>query len=278
MATASKRIKSLFIKHLTLCRAAETLIGIGEQAHAEGDVERLKYVGGALLRLSEGGLYSDASAFYTALALNRSQASRAQAEAVFEGIASTGSPLYRAKALLALGTNYISLRADEKSAQAYYTDAERVNPDDSLVLFMARFQRAVLASLAGAHRRALTEFEALRPLAESAARRHSFYGAAYGNSLAVVLVGVGSYSEAERLARAAASSPYARPEFQQTLGDIAARREANARRQRLAEEKRKGDLRREIQSLVIVPDPDLWTAAGLERVRDSAWVILAEGL
>jgi hypothetical protein len=263
MTTSVKTIKSLFIRNLIVCRGADRLIEIGEQAQADGDAEQLRFAGGALLKMSGGGANSDASMYYSALALNRSQASRAQAEAMLISLASTGSALYRAKALLALGTNQIMHQSDPHSAAEYYKNAEAVNSGHPLVLFMIRSQRAVMASLAGAHRHALADFKRLLPMAQSIGARLPFYEVNYINSLAEAHCRVGNLSEAAELAELACSSPLARPEFQETRDDIAAMRERINRKARLSEADRKGAYRRELHALVIKPDPDKWTADGL---------------
>jgi tetratricopeptide (TPR) repeat protein len=261
---SSKTLKTLFIRHLVVCREADRLIDLGEKAVAVRDSEKLAQVGAALSRMSEGGL-SDAGAYFSALALNNSRASRAQAEAMLERVAVQATPLFRAKALLALGGNQIE--NGNPNAKEYYEAASKINPNNLLVTFSIRSMQAVLRSLAGDHRRALDGFESLKPLARSVGARIPFYGFNFINSLSYAHLKVGNLDQADGLIKVALDSPYQCPAFDETRDEIAAVRRRRAQRPIPNEAARKAAARRALHSLLIVPPkPDPFTATGLESL------------
>lgn len=274
MNTSPITINTRFIKrlqgHIDLCNDEMRLLRLGEHAQAADKPELLASVGAQLFKMSGGGVHSDASAFYTALALNRSQTTRAQAEKILSGISETGSELFRAKSLLALGTNMLAVHGKDQEAEEYYRDAGKQKHGSWAVALLIKSQEATLASLRERYKVALAGYRELLPLADYVGKRLPIYRLHLLNNLAVAHCDAGKLIEAEGYAREALASPLGHPEFHKTFDEIGARRDAAARRERLSQERRKAAARAELNALLITPELDRWQAAGLESVLNYA--------
>lgn len=181
-------------------------------------------IGARLRETPGGGDYSGAGDLYGALALNHTPGRRAQAERLLRQVLECGGTAFRAKALLALGSNRL-LDGDLSGAVRYYHDSRRNCRDNLLTAYCATMMSIVARGLGGDHRGALAALESIRPLAALVGRYYPAYWYAYLNSLAVELGEVGKADEAMALARRAAGSVFASayPVFKGTYEGLRAR-------------------------------------------------------
>lgn len=190
----------------------DRLIDVGEQAAALHRVDILTNVSRGLSRLG----VEDASLFYGALSMNRSRANRARCSCILENIADKGSNHFRAKALVALGSNEFEI-GNHREAQGYYNEAARLS-DDPLIRLHTAEMTAQIQSLDGNHKDALQGLVATLGLAQKDSP-HYFN---HLNSLAVELNKLGRHSEALRVLQPCLASPYLSlyPEWQETAVEI----------------------------------------------------------
>lgn len=207
-------------------RLAVNLLGIAEHAYALRQFDVVNSVSHALLNTSLQRHYQSVGLFYKALSMNKggSGGDSVRARAIFELVGDEGTALYRAKAMLALGT--VSARADDRAAPSFYREALRIlssgNIFDPLTTVRTSRMTAVAKAKEGDHRGAVKDLEELLPLARTAGAAQPVMYYDYLNSLAVELGEVGRLEEARRISRRIVSSPFARvyPEWRETLDEI----------------------------------------------------------
>jgi hypothetical protein len=139
--------------------------------------------------------------------------------------------------MLALGTNSIAV-SDHKSATNCYRELQMLSRDrifDPMTLYIASRMTAVMKSIEGDHRGALTGLEKMFPLVRMASLQQSYAYYDYLNTLAVELTEAGRLAEARNAAQIALASPfaYAYPEWRDTLDEIE-HRELRASRSTIA--------------------------------------------
>jgi hypothetical protein len=203
-------------------RLLAELVREGERGQALRNAEGLGLTSRRVLDLPLGEDAYWIGKYYEALAANR-LGNRAFAEAneILIEVSDHGPELFRAKALVAIGTN-LYYSGDRKAALQFYRDADRIARSCEYgglkAVTVIRFQIAVIAYVEGDHRGALTGFEALWPLAlqlglECPATLHHYY-----NNLAVTLAASNRLDEALCFAGPIAESPFsaAYPEWEAT--------------------------------------------------------------
>jgi tetratricopeptide (TPR) repeat protein len=262
MSTSAKRIKRLYINHLRLC-GAERLILEGETAANRHDAHELRRVGTELLAASRGGDFIHAGAFYTALANNRTEGGREDAERTLLSLAFSGPALWRSKSIFALAGNRIELDLQSgheikpnRYNQEYYDRALTLSLSiehpalKDIVEYTARSMQATLLSLAGDYKRALADFEKLQRLALNVGQTSPFYSANYFNDLAYVNLKLRNFDEAEGYVRLALSNPQASKNVRETADELAAIRLTRSQQSQESETRRQWNARRRIGNAI----------------------------
>jgi tetratricopeptide (TPR) repeat protein len=203
---------NLFIFHLL---SIEGLIQLADNAAALHRVELLQETSHALSRLGA----DEASLFYHALADGRAQANRTRSEGVLVEIAETGSELFKAKSLLALGTNSFEA-GDHQSAKQFYDEAQRLSTN-ALISLHVQEMKAQIASRDGNHKQALNLLTNTPGLAQAG----FVHRLNHLNSLSVELNHAGRHDEARATLAPCLSSPFAvyYPEWTDTAKEIRSR-------------------------------------------------------
>jgi hypothetical protein len=211
--TTSKTKSNLFILYLT---SIERLIQLADTAAALHRVELLRETSHALSRLGA----DEAGGFYQALADGRSQSNVVRSRGILQELSDYASPMWRAKAMLALGTNQFEI-GDHRAAETLYRESMKVCPGDSLTRLHVAEMTAQILSFEGNHKGALRLLSDTLWLAQKGSPH--YYN--HLNSLAVELQATGRAIAAQNVIRAALASPYAPfyPEWSETAKEIRSR-------------------------------------------------------
>ncbi len=253
---ATSNNKNLFINHL---------IETGFQAACARDRACLLRVGAALLSQAEA--LSEAGLYFQALGLNASAANRAQVRAILERVSASRSDALRAHALLALGTTYFDER-DYICALRYYSGAVRACARPEIV-FHARNNLAVICGEEGNYN--LSD-ELLQSKLLLGAQLHPALHFSTLNNLASSLLQLGQISEAARVFRPVAASPFFQlyREWGDTAREIERETRAQERRGQIVDlasrrQESRGAIVAEVVGLVYRA-----SMAGLRRIRECA--------
>jgi tetratricopeptide (TPR) repeat protein len=164
--------------------------------------------------------------YYRALSLNRGgRGDITSAESLFEKAADSGSTLYKARAMAALGTNCLA-SGDANCAMSFYREVmailARDRVPDPMTCYVATRMTAVIRGMNGDHRGALADLEKMFPLVRIASSQQPYAYYDYLNTLAVELCEAGRLEEARRASEIALASPFASayPEWRETRGEI----------------------------------------------------------
>ncbi len=205
---------------------ATKLTSIGDHAYSIRQPETVGDVGQLLLSLPLSRQMESAGAYYQALSLNRfGDGDTVRAGNLFEQVADNGSFRYRARAMLALGTNSLGM-GDGRTAMSFYREVMRIlareRVFDPVILSMTRKMITVIRGMSGDHHGAVADLESMFPLARVAGALLPYTYYDYLNSLAVELGEVGRLAEARRASEIALSNPFATryPWMRETLEDI----------------------------------------------------------
>src|SRR6185503_15036899 len=183
IVSCGRLLEHIVAKHLaqtvhsqqTFIKLTNELIPLAEHALAMRDLQALEDVGRILMNLpveaaQQVGLY------YHAYAINRSQ--KDEAKCLLETVADNGTTAYRARAIQTLG-GIFHLAGELGEALRFQLEALRAASDKNAqslqTALMARGEIAIVRSLAGDHRGALSDFEKLWPLVYQVAKQHPFY-------------------------------------------------------------------------------------------------------
>jgi hypothetical protein len=219
----------------TLAELAARLVSAADEAYSIRRLDLVNSAGELLLHLPLSRRLESIGHYYIALALNRGGlGDTVGASRLFERVAENASLRYRAKALLAMGTNFV-MAGDERTAVSLYHEAMRIAiRDDAFdpVSFCGAAQMtAVIKGMNGDHRGAIVDLERSFPLARVAGslRPHTYY--AYLNALSVELAEAGSLEQARRASEIALTSPFspAYPEWQETFDEITLKQRSASR-------------------------------------------------
>ena len=205
---------------------ATKLASVGDHAYSIRQPDIVGNVGQLLLSLPLSRHIESAGHYYQALSLNQfGYGDTVRAGALFEQVADNCSFRYRARAMLALGTNSLGI-GDQRTAMSFYWEAMRIVARerifDPVILLMARRMTTVIRGMSGDHRGAVADLESMFPLARMAGALLPFTYFDYLNSLAVELSEVGRLTEARRASEIALSSPFGAtyPTWRETFEDI----------------------------------------------------------
>ena len=210
----------------TLADFGARLISVADHAYALRELDIVGCAGQLLSSLPVSRQSESVGHYYQALSLNRGgRGDTTRARALFEQVADRAPMQYRAKAMLALGTNSVMV-GDHKTAMSLYREVMRILARDRIfdpvTLCVVGRMSAVLRGMGGNHRGALSDLEMLFQLARMAGslRPYAYYD--YLNNLAVELGEVGRLEEARNASQIVLASPFAPayPEWRETREEI----------------------------------------------------------
>lgn len=214
---------SLFMKHLLskeiISHAdGRKLIELAEFAVSIRAFDSLAQIGAKLCEMPASSVYFDAGLLYTALALNRAHGCRVQAEELLQGISERASSPLKARALLALGSNYLGNK-DHSQAIAFYQKARQIDNNSPLNIFYG-----AMLSLAteDEHGKALDALNGIAKLAQYVGSVYRPYWFNYLNSVATELVKADKPEDARDVLKPVLDSPFifAYQEWSETKDEI----------------------------------------------------------
>ena len=197
-----------------------------EHAYDNRQLNIVDRAGQLLLSLPSRELRS-IGAYYKALSVNqRGLGDTARAGVLFEAVADSAPLHYRAKAMLAFGAGSVRV-GDHQTAMQFYREVARIMARrdcfDPVTFSVMSRMIAVIRSIDGDHRGALSSLEAMFPLARMAGslRPHTYFD--YLNALAVELSELGRLEQARRASEIALASTFspAYREWRETFEAIA---------------------------------------------------------
>jgi hypothetical protein len=221
---ASQLLRGVHRKKV-ISELSDSLVKLAEHAHAFRQMTIVDNVSQVLLRIPSRQCEA-VGRYYQALCVHRfGRGDVERAARLIEPVAESAPPKYRARALVFLGANSYR-KADNESALSLYREACRFvsvsKLYDPFAIIHAERMFAVVSSVEGNHRGAVSLLENLLPLAHTmrSSQPHVYYD--YLNSLAVELGEVGRLEEAKNVSRIVLASPYAGayPEWRDTRDEI----------------------------------------------------------
>jgi tetratricopeptide (TPR) repeat protein len=216
-----------FHSQAAFIKLTHDLIEVAEQAYVTCNLDALEEVSQVLMSLPveaarQIGLY------YYALSIKR-KGQIHEAQRLLEMVADHAPPAYRARAIQGLGAVHHDLgRLDE--AVKFQLEALRAVPNKTAhgwqTALMAHFEIAIVTSIDGDHKGALSKLEGLKPLVNQVAKQSPFYYYLYCNELAIEFGELGRIAEAEAAIEIALHSPYvaANPNWPETRQEIETKR------------------------------------------------------
>lgn len=202
---------------------ARRLIAMADVAYSQKRNDELQ-VFGQLLELNKRHKFI--GTYYRGLAVLRSGSGDLNhAQQLLEQASEYAPVLYRARAILSLGA-VEGYRGNISAELPHYERVQRIEQADYYTRIEASRAVALIHSLAGDHRRAVKQLEALHPLVRHFARVNPRLYFDLLNSLAVEYAECGRIEEAEAAIRPVIISPLAQSvgEYRETAAEIAAQR------------------------------------------------------
>jgi tetratricopeptide (TPR) repeat protein len=218
--------KGIYTKQYLL-EFAKQVVRIADCAYTIRHTEVIEQAGEVLSHLPLSRLYRSVGEYYKGIAI-RQQGNVAQARTVLERVAEYAPLAYRARAVQYLGS-IAHTTGDYQSALPLYVEASRIaasgNWCDPHTTATAQQNIAILKSIDGDHRGALSDLENLYPLIRALGTVEPYKQYHYLNSLSVELSAAGRCEEAGNICRIILASPYAfaYPEWRETAQDLALR-------------------------------------------------------
>jgi hypothetical protein len=202
------------------------LVVLAEQAHAFRRMDLLGEVGQILMGMPLPETYKAVGRYYQAICAKKfGHGDIERAERLLERVGENASPEYRIKAVISLGTNCLH-RGDIRSALSLYCEASHyvsmARLFDPCATIHTQKMVAVLNSIEGNHRGALSILENLFPFAHTVRRLQPLTYYDCLNSLAVELCAMGRVEEARNASEIVLASPFAAayPEWRDTREEI----------------------------------------------------------
>jgi len=174
------------------------LIEVAEQAYITRDLDTLEEVSRVLMSLPVDGA-RQIGLFYYALRIKR-KGQIDEAQRLLETVIDNAPPAYRARAIQGLGALYLDRGQLDETLRLQLEALRAVSNKTAHGLqtaLIAHWEIAIIQSLDGNHKGALSNLEGLRPLVNLVAQQKPFYFYAYCNDIAVVLGELGRTAEAE---------------------------------------------------------------------------------
>ena len=255
---------------------AARVISVADNAYAFRRLDMVGCAGQLLLSLPISRQLESIGNYYKALSLNQGgRGDTDGARLLLEGVAHSASSEYRARAMLALGSNSVAV-GDHQTAMSFYRELTRLKTRDNsfnpVTLCVTGRMAAVVKVINGDHRGALSDLESMLPLARLAGSVQPYAYYDYLNTLAVELGELGRLHQARRASEIAIASPFARayPEWRETFKDIEAKSQRSSRsivgvRQTISETDRVRQpvSRTKTDNLLRLPAPETRAPAGL---------------
>jgi len=209
----------------TLTELGDGLVALAEHAYGRRETDAVEKASQLLLNLPLGSEYKSVGRYYQALSIYQ-QGSVAKARILLEQVARELPLRFRVKALvpISIATYYES--GDLHSCISLNVEASRVAISSDLCdpQTFVKSQRniAVLKSIDGDHRGALSDLERLFPMARALGRWQPYLYYEHVNSLSVELMENGRLEEARNASRVVLASPFAPayPEWRETSDEI----------------------------------------------------------
>jgi len=208
----------------TLTELVNGLVALVRQAYAVRQIRVVEEGCQLLLNLPIGREYESVGRYYQALCIYR-RGQPTEARVLLEKVAGELPLRFRARALLAVAATYHD-GGDLKSFLLLNVEASRAATSSDLrdLQTFVRSQRhlAMLKSMEGDHRGALSDLENVLPLARAVGRWQPHLIYEHLNSFAIELCEVGRLEEARNVSRIVLASPFADayPESRETQEEI----------------------------------------------------------
>jgi tetratricopeptide (TPR) repeat protein len=210
---------------------AARVVSVADNAYAFRRLDIVGCVGQLLLWLPLSSQLEGIGNYYKALSLNQGgRGDTDRARFLLEQVAEGSSSEYRARAMLALGTNSVAV-GDHETAMSFYRELTRLttreNAFNPVTYCVTVRMAAVVKAMNGDHRGAISDLESMLPLARMASSVQPYAYYDYVNTLAVELGELGRLDQARRASEIAIASPFAGayPEWRQTFDEIAFKRQ-----------------------------------------------------
>ena len=223
----ARHLTQTFHSQAALAKLIHELIEVAEQAYITRNLNVLEEVSRILMSLPVEAARQIGSYYYALRIKRKGQIDEAQW--LLEKVINNAPPAYRAQAIQGLGALYLD-RGQLDETLRLQIEALRAVPKQTAhglqTALIAHWEIAIIQSLDGDHKGALSGLESLRPFVNLAAKQRPFYFYAYHNDLAVVLGDLGRIAEAEATIAVALNSPYAAayPNWPETRQEIEAKR------------------------------------------------------
>jgi tetratricopeptide (TPR) repeat protein len=223
---APRLVKGIYGKQL-FRELAEMLMRLAHHAYTVRRTDVIEMASQILLSLPLPQEYRSVGLYYHAICIQK-QGRVAEACATLERVAEEAPLRYRARATQMLGL-FSHAQGDYGGALSRYVEATRIAASrdwcDPYTIVTTQQNIAILKSIDGDHRRALTDLENLLPLVRTVGAFDPYKYYHYLNSFAVELGEAGRLDEARNICKIVLASPYAfaYPEWRETDNDIALR-------------------------------------------------------
>ena len=223
----ARHLTQTFRSQTAFTKLTHELIEVAEQAYVTGNLDALEEVSRVLMSLPVEAARQIGS-YYYALRIKRNRQID-EAQRLLETVADNGPPAYRARAIQGLGALYLD-RGQLDETLRLQVEALRAVPNKTAhglqTALMAHFEIAIVTSIDGNHKGALSHLEHIRPLVDLVAKQSPFYFYLYCSELAIEFGEMGRIAEAEAAIEIAINSPYAAayPNWAETRQEIEAKR------------------------------------------------------
>ena len=205
-------------------RLAQRIVDVADQAYTIRRSDVIEQASELLLNLTLPPQYQKVGHYYQALSRHQ-QGLNNEAYKLFEKVTDDAPLRYRARATQLLGMMHHA-QGGFDSALPLYLESCRMAVSDNLcdpsTMLTAQQNIAVMKSMYGDHRAAVTHLETLFPLVQLVRGSQPYKYYLFLNSLAVELAEVGRIEEARNISKIVLASPYAiaYPEWRETSDDI----------------------------------------------------------
>jgi tetratricopeptide (TPR) repeat protein len=223
----ARHLTHTFHSQSAFLKLTNELIEVAEQAYVTGNLDALEEVSRVLMSLPVEAARQIGSYYYALRIKRKGQINAAQR--LLEAVIDKAPPAYRARAIQGLGALYLD-RGQLNETLKLQIEALRAVPNQTAhglqTALMAHLEIAIVTSIDGDHKGALSHLEHLRPLINLVAKQQPFYYYLYCNELAIEFGELGRIAEAEAAIDIALHSPYvaANPNWPETRQEIEAKR------------------------------------------------------
>jgi len=220
-------VKGVYDNQL-FCKLADIVLKVAHHAYTLRQADIIEQASQILLNLPLSHEYQNIGLYYYAISIEK-QGRRAEACVLLERVAAKAPLRFRARATHMLGL-FTHAQGDFNGALSLYVEASRIaaseNCCDPQTIVNTQQNIAILKSMDGDHRRAITDLENIFPLVRTVAVSDPYKYYHFLNSFAVELIEVGRFDEAQNVCKIVLASPYAfaYPEWRETNNDISLRR------------------------------------------------------